>query len=673
MSSLKLVLRVPKDEQEPNSNSNINHEDDESSQDDQDYENFVSENSNSYQVGRSSINDDASLLNFASLDAKRNASNEKSKISEIFNEFQKLSDYLKFIYRKTARNEDEIKAKPIFKDNVDNLEEPEKQKKSPFDTLLDYMLDYLERKDPENYFKQPVSDEIAPNYSEIIEKPMDFITLRKNVEQRADLKLIYQNAITYNQPGSVHYVAAERLKVIIDFLFSREKLLHMLKTQSFMSRIPAALLSCDLLKTRPLKEKKSKFKSSHYACIVDDMSPDDVFVQANSAAIAAKEKLAARKPTVGYVNNVKKDGTTTLNFLMPEHFSDARNENCKEKVFTLGDILPKLREGTPGLHQIRKDPSNVAIPHAPLEYGEFASFAPYFDSTWSTLSKEESKILLNYLNDDKKSVDYIDSLRRFTRNTSDYMTNMVDGILDVLTQGDYSKLLKDNTEVHKPLEDQFDNIQDSFEVVPENSNVVGNFSTKIDEILAKNCSLLSDLQTLQFERLSQPPPLVLTDAVGPSDSEIKVADQVLTNLQNLASQARLYFPFRTERNGMQSVERNRTKGKFLFPSARLEVIVGRLCSYPFRSKTIPRNLLPSTPLASVLGVSKTPARESNDSEECDMEVFKEFFQGDSSKSAFINREVDQREIMTKILESSVPFINEFGFSRATLSAGWLQI
>uniref|UniRef100_A0A915KCQ2 Ovule protein n=1 Tax=Romanomermis culicivorax TaxID=13658 RepID=A0A915KCQ2_ROMCU len=51
--------------------------------------------------------------------------------------------------------------------------------------------------------------------------------------------------------------------------------------------------------------------------------------------------------------------------------------------------------------------------------------------------------------------------------------------------------------------------------------------------------------------------------------------------------AHLYLTFPTERNGIQSTERNQTKRKFAFRLVRFEVTVGRFpqnCSYPLRPK-----------------------------------------------------------------------------------------
>lgn len=48
--------------------------------------------------------------------------------------------------------------------------------------LLELLLPTLERKDPRQFFAWPVTDNIAPGYSTIISKPMDFSTIKQKIE-----------------------------------------------------------------------------------------------------------------------------------------------------------------------------------------------------------------------------------------------------------------------------------------------------------------------------------------------------------------------------------------------------------------------------------------------------------------------------------------------------------
>merc|ERR1719319_106727 len=51
------------------------------------------------------------------------------------------------------------------------------------DKFLEYLLPILEEKDVNCFFAMPVPDTFAPGYSKIITDPMDFATMRGNVEE----------------------------------------------------------------------------------------------------------------------------------------------------------------------------------------------------------------------------------------------------------------------------------------------------------------------------------------------------------------------------------------------------------------------------------------------------------------------------------------------------------
>lgn len=57
-----------------------------------------------------------------------------------------------------------------------------RQERPALQKLLELLLPNLERKDPRQFFAWPVTDSIAPGYSSIITKPMDFSTIKQKIE-----------------------------------------------------------------------------------------------------------------------------------------------------------------------------------------------------------------------------------------------------------------------------------------------------------------------------------------------------------------------------------------------------------------------------------------------------------------------------------------------------------
>lgn len=91
------------------------------------------------------------------------------------------------------------------------------------------------RENPLNSFFDRLSSAQLPNYNQIIQKPIDFETILKNLdhgdyktiaEWYNDMLLVYQNALTYHQPDGVWHRVAEYC--LADF----KKRYHDIQTQS---------------------------------------------------------------------------------------------------------------------------------------------------------------------------------------------------------------------------------------------------------------------------------------------------------------------------------------------------------------------------------------------------------------------------------------------------------
>lgn len=254
-----------------------------------------------------------------------------------------------------------------------------------------------------------------------------------------------------------------------------------------------------------------------------------------------------------------KDGTTTMNILV-----GALND-LPERVISLGAFTGKLQQGTGQLQTFREDRRNVAKIVKPLNYGAFSSFAPVYDSRYSNLSKEESELVMSTYGDEN-AVQYADSLLEFTQNSS-YASGLANSLLDYLTSGEHRKTLATITESHRQRQEKeeiekifpdneenpkkyenvkidFDNLKSlsdlgldvSFLDSMEQEVKLFELQKKLQNQLDVNSSLIERLHQAQYDRLSQPLPPHLSHISKPNLDEIQLANQLTTNLAEVAKQ-----------------------------------------------------------------------------------------------------------------------------------------
>lgn len=144
-----------------------------------------------------------------------------------------------------------------------------KSDKTALQRLLEYVHQAIEKKDTQQFFAWPVTDQIAPGYSLIISQPMDLNSMKRNIENniysslpqyivsywcvrftrdnfqplgnyklsrllnlQEDLQLMCGNAMVYNRPETIYYKAAKKL------LHHGLKLVTQDKLRSLQSALP---------------------------------------------------------------------------------------------------------------------------------------------------------------------------------------------------------------------------------------------------------------------------------------------------------------------------------------------------------------------------------------------------------------------------------------------------
>lgn len=488
-----------------------------------------------------------------------------------------------------------------------------KQQKSPLNKLLEHLLRFLEKRDPHQFFAWPVTDDIAPGYSSIIHKPMDFSTMRQKIEDHEyaalsefsdDFRLMCENAIKYNHVDTVYHKAAKRLLQLGLKHLQPDNLMRTLKPLSgYIRELTAKELGFELSSNElagydmahdsadegastgaeeptpaQLEEEERKralrlenAPKTHFEPYVDDLTSEEILAQVQNAAQQAKQRISSKERAhkMGFLRQ-HKDGSTTLNLLI-------RDENeGPEKVVTIGDLVGKLPAGSGQLPGLHTDQRNAVKPVKPMNYGPFASFAPTFDSRFSTLSADETQLVLRTYGD-ASSAEYAESILQFTKDSS-YATNIANGLLDILTNGEHSKSLDElyNMQLHNYEQREIEKCFNREHEQPSSSSEAEQIeleyekyrNTRVDfkrlrslkelgidvefldgmetdmknyelskrmrEHLSNNLTLIEKLRVIQQERLSQPLPAHLALVPPAGQEELQTAQQLTQQLSELA-------------------------------------------------------------------------------------------------------------------------------------------
>jgi len=433
---------------------------------------------------------------------------------------------------------------------------------------ISYLQRTLKKKDVNGFFAAPVTDAIAPGYSKMIPHPMDFLTMQGKVdaqqytsvnEYRRDFRLMCDNCCIYNSQETIYYKEAKRLLGIGNKQMSKDKLLHMRKTLPFMSDMSYEELGIELedLTMTPgdvsrshspamgpgqareqaskLQPKLKKKKIGPFEAFPDDLTAEEILSQAQEAASQAASKLSLRQPNskIGFLRR-REDGTTTLNVINPDN-SGIISE--KERVVNLGSLVGKLSHGSGNMASFKEDKRNKVTPAMYMNYGPFSSHGPCYDSSFSTICKEDSDLLLATYGDET-GTQYAKSISSFVEDAGDFAIKMVDNLLDVLTHGDHSKYLAQTRQNEESADISADD--SSLSQLTQQQTVlpltVDAGSSEIQAELEQASQLLSSLEQVQHDRMSRPLPPHLALIPGPSTHEINLASKVTRQLTSLTKQ-----------------------------------------------------------------------------------------------------------------------------------------
>nr|XP_046270439.1 bromodomain-containing protein 7 [Scatophagus argus] len=470
-------------------------------------------------------------------------------------------------------DDDREQSRTPIRSELDKLEEKEQ---TPLQEALNQLIRQLQRKDPSAFFTFPVTDLIAPGYSSIIKRPMDFSTMKDKVkkecyqsldELKVDFRIMCENAMIYNKPDTIYHKAARKLLHSGMKILSQERLDSLKQSIEFMSGLdPSAKQpgkseeqgdsSLDQSKERPTTADSSESSQTPSTPRQDKDTKDEV-------AKAEKELEEIRKvieESGGKLSNRvlqcdlefarrKPDGSTTLAILNPADPSVGDAGYCPVK---LGMMSNRLQSGVNTLQGFREDKRNRITQVSYINYGPFTSYAPTYDSSFANISKEDSDLIYSFYGDES-SLQGSDSLSEFLAKSDEYMYKMADSLLDAVTNGEHSKSLNETELQVEEATNTHENKTDMEVAEPEASScnrldflpfaaglqiskeLTGealHFQQKLDV----TTKLLLDLQEAQKERLSAKQPPNMICLLAPTAKELELAEKVTENLAEMTGQ-----------------------------------------------------------------------------------------------------------------------------------------
>ncbi|CAI5646099.1 bromodomain-containing protein 7 isoform X2 [Oreochromis niloticus] len=452
-------------------------------------------------------------------------------------------------------DDDREQSRTPIRSEIDKQEEKEQ---TPLQEALNQLIRQLQRKDPNAFFSFPVTDLIAPGYSAVIKRPMDFSTMKDKVkkecyqsldELKVDFRIMCENAMIYNKPETIYHKAARKLLHSGMKILSQERLDSLKQSIDFMAGLdPSAkqpLKSEEQTSTFLDQNKEGPATTDSSERSQTPSTPRQDKDSKDEAAKAEKELEEIRKvieESGGKLSNRvlqsdlefarrKSDGSTTLAILNPADPSAGDVGYCPVK---LGMMSNRLQSGVNTLQGFREDKRNRITPVSYMNYGPFTSYAPTYDSSFANISKEDSDLIYSFYGDES-SLQGSDSLSEFLAKSEEYVYKLADNFLDAVTNGEHSRILKDTEQVADPqASDRLDFLRSAagLQMTEELSEEALNIQQKLDE----TTKLLRNLQEVQRERLSAKQPPNMICLLAPTAKELELAEKVTSNLAELTSQ-----------------------------------------------------------------------------------------------------------------------------------------
>ncbi|XP_053288999.1 bromodomain-containing protein 9 isoform X2 [Pleuronectes platessa] len=338
---------------------------------------------------------------------------------------------------------------------------------TPRQQLLEHFLRQLQRKDPHGFFSFPVTDAIAPGYSTIIKHPMDFSSIKDKIlnneyntvtEFKGDFKLMCDNAMVYNRPETVYYKAAKKLLHTGFKMMSKERLLALKRSMSFMQDmdftlqaailgdedltadetppeiIPIAVESAKKSKKQPVKDMKEVsylYEQEGNACsLTDSTAEEHVLALVEHSADEARDRINRYMPN-SKMGHLRKESDGSLIYTVVNQLDPEAEEEETHKV-DLSSLSNKL---LPGLTTLGfKDDRRHKVTFLSSAYN---TQSLQKNSVYPDLLPDEVDMLYSAYGDDT-GVQCALSIQEFVKGCGSATKHWVDGLLDKMTADDHT-------------------------------------------------------------------------------------------------------------------------------------------------------------------------------------------------------------------------------------------
>uniref|UniRef100_A0A8C1NJL3 Bromodomain-containing protein 7-like n=1 Tax=Cyprinus carpio TaxID=7962 RepID=A0A8C1NJL3_CYPCA len=461
---------------------------------------------------------------------------------------------------RTPARSDVSQDKPL----TPSLARMEEKEQTPLQEALSQLIRQLQRKDPSAFFSFPVTDLIAPGYSLIIKRPMDFSTMKEKVkkeqfqsleELKLDFKVMCENAMIYNKPETIYYKAARKLLHSGMKILSTERLDSLKQSIEFMAGLQTSSShsaedgedeggTSDAAKENSSVMDTSDNSQSPRVGNKDTPSRDSKDDAKSQAEKDLEEIKKIVEDSGGKLSNRslqceleferrKSDGLTTLGILNPADLSAGDPGYCPVKLGMMGG---RLQTGINTLQGFKEDKRNMVTPVSYMNYCPFSSYAPTYDSSFANISKEDSDLIYSFYGEDNSQPES-ESIADYLAKSEEHMSRLADNVLDALTSGEHSRQLKETETDNLPMEEPAEKVDTTddaevklkFRLPPLEAE---HFQQKLDETTV----LLRELQKVQKERLSAKQPPNIICLLSPTAKELQLAEKVTGNLAQLTSQ-----------------------------------------------------------------------------------------------------------------------------------------